>query len=75
MFAASCTEDVPTLALLADKVNPVFQNLFTFGICAQFFRRTSVHFRHFTPPRRGIDAPGRVCYINNSIFAFEGGAP
>jgi hypothetical protein len=25
MFAASCTEDVPTLALLADKVNPVFR--------------------------------------------------
>lgn len=45
MFAASCTEDVPTLALLADKVNPVFQNLFTFGICAQFFRRTRLFYR------------------------------
>ena len=63
MFAASCSEDVPTLALLADKVNPVFQNLFTFGICAQFFWGVPVHFRHFAPPCRGIDAPGQVCYI------------
>ena len=27
MFAASCTEDVPTLALLVDEVNPVFRIL------------------------------------------------
>ena len=70
MFAASCTEDVPTLALLADEVNPVFRIFLllafvhnSFGACLCI--SVILHRR-----AAALTLPGR-CAILITVFSFR----
>ena len=69
MIAASCSEDVPTLALLAAEVKRIRQKNFTFSTSHNFRPRSPLRFRRFVSSRRSIDALRPVCYIKNRIFA------
>ena len=70
MFAASCSEDVHTLALLVDEVNPVFRIFLllafvhnSFGAClciSVILRRRAA----------ALTLLGRCAILNNSIFEY-----
>ena len=75
MIAASCSEDVPTLALLAAEVNPVFKissllafvhNSAAVPLCISVILRRRA---------AALTLPGRCAIIDKNVFAVRGGAP